>query len=121
MITADQIKAACYTGLVAVTLFLPTISRATDQDHKKQVAQTAFLALLAPIKCTDYSTNVEAVAEYMAEAGIDQGELFGAYEPAIRKTTEAFIASVEHNRDAACNQFWRHLGEGGLGLLNAKD
>ena len=94
-------------------------ARADDRDHKTEVAQMAFLAQLAPKVCTDFVTNVEAVAAFMAGAGLNERELLEGYGTATQPVAEAFQASVERDADAACSQVWDRLGDEGLGLLTA--
>lgn len=103
--------------MAALAVSLP--AWADDRDHRTEVAQMAFLAQLAPKACPDFTTNVEAVAAYMAGSGLNEAELLDAYGAATRPVAEAFKASVDRDADAACSQVWDRLGDDGLGLLTS--
>lgn len=95
---------------------------ADDLDEAKtKAAQLVVLARLAGIACPGLGTDEAAVAGFMAHAQVSQQDLGLRYKDATEAAARAFRTSSGQNRDLACAQLFKRLGEDGLGLVVETD
>ncbi len=118
-------------SLRALSLLLPALVvasalsgpvRADDlDDAKTKAAQLVVLAKLAGVACPGLGTNDTAVTAFMAHAQLSEQGLGARFQGATQEAISSFKASSDQNRDLACAQLFKRLGEDGLGLVVETD
>ena len=100
---------------------IATSAGAAERSHSDRVAQIVFLAQAAPKTCTDYKTDDNAVASYMANEKMSQRDFMTGHLGAIKEIAEVFAGSIKRDPVVACDQIWKQIGEPGLGLIAMDD
>lgn len=106
----------------ALMTALPGPARADDLDEAKaKAAQLVVLAKLAGTTCPGLGTDEGAVTAFLSHAQVSEADLGGRYKDATDAAALAFRTSSGQNRDFACAQLFKRLGEDGLGLVVERD
>lgn len=107
---------------VGVLLALAGPALADDlDDAKAKAAQLVVLAKLAGTACPGLGTDDRAVTAFMTHAEVSEDDLGSRYKDAAQAAARAFKTSSDQNRDLACAQLFKRLGEDGLGLVVETD